>query len=114
MACSSSELPSGSCLVRASPGRIAAIGSAIGTQHQRLNRAATLTYAGITMPAAMTTAVACSHLWISCPNPSAPQSCWPAIFVRADGITIARLRRNVPGVLSVAETRQDLYDSTEA
>jgi hypothetical protein len=40
MACSSSELPSGSCLVRASPGRIAAIGSAIGTQHQRLNRAA--------------------------------------------------------------------------
>jgi hypothetical protein len=26
--------------VRASPGRIVAIGSAIGTQHQRLNRAA--------------------------------------------------------------------------
>jgi deaminated glutathione amidase len=99
----------------ASPGRIAAIGSAIGPQYQRLNPAATYTYPGITMPAAMTTAAACNHLWISCPNSSARQSCWPAFFVRADGITTGRLRRNVPGVLvSAVDTGQDLYDSTAA
>jgi len=99
----------------ASPERIAAIGSAIGASYQRLNPAATHTYPGITMPATMTAAAACNHVWISCPNSSAPQSCWPAFFVRADGITTGRLRRNVPGVLiSAVDTGQDLYDSTAA
>jgi deaminated glutathione amidase len=99
----------------ASPEQIAAIGSAIGTQYQQVNPAATHTYPGITMPAAMTAAAACNHVWISCPNSSARQSCWPAFFVRADGITIGRLRRNVPGVLvSAVDTGQDLYDSTAA
>jgi predicted amidohydrolase len=97
----------------ASRERIDAVGTAIGPEFARLNRAATHTYPGITMPAAMTTAAACNHVWISCPNSSAPQSCWPAFFVRADGITIGRLRRNVPGVLvSTVDTDQDLYDST--
>jgi deaminated glutathione amidase len=99
----------------ASPGRIAMIGAAIGTEFRKLNPAATHTYPGITMPAAMTTAAACNHVWISCPNSSAPQSCWPAFFVRADGITTGRLRRNVSGVLiSTVDTRQELYDSTAA
>ena len=99
----------------ASPGRFAAIGAAIGAGLGKLNPAATHTYPGITMPAAMTTAAACNHVWISCPNSSAPQSCWPAFFVRADGITTGRLRRNVPGVLvSTVDTRQELYDSTAA
>jgi predicted amidohydrolase len=98
----------------ASPERIAAIGAAIGAGFGKLNPAATHTYPGITMPAAMTTAAACNHVWISCPNSSAPQSCWPTFFVRADGITTGRLRRNVPGVLiSTVDTRQDLYDSTQ-
>jgi deaminated glutathione amidase len=99
----------------AAPEQIAAIGAAIGTQYQRLNPTATHTYPGITMPAAMTTAAACNHVWISCPSSSALQSAWPAFFVRADGITTGRLRRNVPGVLiSAVDTRQDLYDSTAA
>jgi deaminated glutathione amidase len=99
----------------ASPGRIAAIGAAIGTGLGKLNPAATHTYPGITMPAAMTTAAACNHVWISCPNSSAPQSCWPSFFVRADGITTGRLRRNVPGVLiSTVDTEEELYDSTAA
>ncbi|HEY2550637.1 MAG TPA: hypothetical protein VGI64_08670 [Streptosporangiaceae bacterium] len=81
----------------------------------KLNRAATLTYPGITMPAAMTAAAACNHLWISCPNTSRPESCWPAFFVRADGITTGRLRRNRPGVLlTTVDTQQPLYDSTAA
>jgi hypothetical protein len=63
----------------------------------------------------MAAAAACNHVWISCPNSSAPQSAWPAFFVRADGITTGRLRRSVPGVLiSAVDTRQDLYDSTAA
>ncbi len=95
------------------PERIAMIGEAIGGEHRRFNPAATHTYPGITMPAVVTAAAACNHLWISCPNSSAPESCWPAFFVRADGVTTGRLRRNVPGVLiSTVDTEQDLYDST--
>jgi predicted amidohydrolase len=97
----------------ASPERVAAIGAAIGTEYAPLNPAATLTYPGITMPAVMTASAACNNMWISCPNSSAPQSMWPAFFVRADGITTGRLERNVPGALiSAVDTGQDLYDST--
>jgi hypothetical protein len=67
------------------------------------------------MPAAMTAAAASNHVWISCPNSSAPQSLWPSFFVRADGITVGRLRRNVAGILvTTVDTEQDLYDSTAA
>ena len=97
----------------ASAERIAAIGGAIGPEHQRFNPAATHTYPGIAMPAAMTTAAACNHVWISCPNSSAPQSCWPAFFVRADGITTGRLRRDVPGCWSARSTPAGAYGSTE-
>lgn len=93
--------------------RVAAIGEAIGTRFAALNPAATFTYPGITVPAAMITAAACNHVWISCPNSSARQSLWPAFCVRADGIVAGRLRRNVPGVLTwTADTGQGLYDST--
>ena len=54
-------------------------------------------------------------MWISCPNSSAPESAWPAFFVRADGITIGRARRNRPGlVISTVDTEEELYHSTEA
>lgn len=94
--------------------RVAAIGAAIGTEHAPLNPAATLTYPGVTMPAVMTASAACNNMWISCPNTSAPESLWPAFFVRSDGITTGRLERNIPGVLiSTVDTGQDLYDSTD-
>ncbi|MBV9795018.1 MAG: carbon-nitrogen hydrolase family protein [Actinobacteria bacterium] len=96
-----------------SPARVAAIGAAIGPEYAPLNPAATLTYPGVTMPAVMTASAACNNMWISCPNSSAPESLWPAFFVRSDGITTGRLARNVPGVLlSTVDTDQDLYDST--
>jgi len=99
----------------ASPSRITAIGQAMGPRYRSLNHAATYTYPGVTMPAAMTAAAACNHVWISCPNSSAPESCWPAFFVRADGVTTGRLRRNVAGVLlSTVDTAEELYDSTGA
>jgi deaminated glutathione amidase len=98
----------------ASPERVAAIGAAIGTEYAPLNPAATLTYPGVTMPAVMTASAACNNMWISCPNTSAPESMWPAFFVRSDGITTGRLERNAAGVLiSAVDTDQDLYDSTE-
>jgi deaminated glutathione amidase len=97
----------------ASAQRITAMAEAIGPDLAPLNNAATHTYPGITMPAAMTAAAACNHVWISCPNSSRPQSCWPAFMVRADGVTVGRLRRNSAGVLVTAvDTEQDLYDST--
>jgi len=100
---------------RFSAAKAAAIGAAIGPQFAALNRAATFTYPGITMPAAMTAAAAANFMWISCPNSSAPQSCWPAFMVRADGVTVGRLRRNVPGVLvTTVDTDAELYDSTAA
>jgi predicted amidohydrolase len=99
----------------ASAERMTAIAETIGPEFAALNRSATFTYPGITMPAAMTAAAASNHVWISCPNSSKPQSCWPAFFVRADGVTVGRLRRNSPGVLvTTVDTEQQLYDSTEA
>ncbi len=69
----------------------------------------------ITMSATMVAAAASSHVWISCSNSSAEQNCWPAFFVRADGVVTGRLRRNVGGVLiSTVDTRQKIYDSTQA
>jgi deaminated glutathione amidase len=90
--------------------RVSAIGAGIGTDLKSLNPAPTFTYPGITMPAAMTAAAASSHLWISCPNSSAPESLWPSFFVRADGITVGRLRRNRAGILiSAVDTDEALY-----
>ena len=96
-----------------SPQRLAEIEKRIGPELRMLNPAPSHTYPGITMPAAITAAAASNHIWISCPNTCAPQSCWPAFFVRADGMTIGRLRRNIAGVLvSTVDTEADLYDST--
>jgi deaminated glutathione amidase len=95
--------------------RMAAIAEGIGHQHRPLNRSATYTYPAITMPAAMTAEAAFNHVWISAPNSSAPQSCWPAFVVRADGVTVARARRNRAGVLlTTVDTDVPLYDSTAA
>ncbi|HZT96042.1 MAG TPA: carbon-nitrogen hydrolase family protein, partial [Chloroflexota bacterium] len=69
----------------------------------------------ITMPATMKAAAAANHLWISCPNSSARESCWPSFFVRPDGVITGRLRRHMTGMLiSEVDTEQDLYDSTAA
>jgi predicted amidohydrolase len=73
------------------------------------------TIPGITMPAAMHSASANNYMWISCSNSSARQSCWPAFFVRPDGVKTGRLRRNVTGVLlSTVDTGKQWYDSTKA
>ena len=97
----------------ASPAGGAGVGAEMGIEYAPFHPAATLTYPGITMPAVMTASAACNNMWIPCPNTSAPESMWPAFFVRSDGITTGRLERNVPGVLiSIVDTEQDLYDST--
>jgi predicted amidohydrolase len=73
------------------------------------------TIPGITMPATMIAEAANNHVWISCPNSSARESCWPSFFVRPDGVVTGRLRRNVAGVLvSEVDTDDPIYDSTIA
>ena len=97
----------------ATPQRWKAMQRQVGAEYHRLNRESTLP--GITMPASMQAASASSHLWISCSNTSARESCWPAFFVRPDGVVTGRLRRNVAGVLITrVDTEQLLYDSTLA
>jgi predicted amidohydrolase len=95
------------------PARLRAMRAQVGGELHALNRGTTLPE--ITMPAAMQAAAASSHLWISCSNSCARESCWPAFFVRADGVVSGRLSRNRAGVLvSTVDTREPLYDSTVA
>ncbi len=95
------------------PGRLRLMRAQVGARFHRLNRGSTLPE--ITMPATMQAAAASSHVWISCPNTSARESCWPSFFVRPDGVITGRLRRNRAGVLvSTVDTREPLYDSTVA
>ena len=95
-----------------SPGKVAAVRAAVGEDLLHLNPAGS--YPGITMPAAMTAEAAVNHVWISCANSSAGESCWGAFFVRADGVTTGRLPRDKAGVLiSTLDTEAPLYDSTE-
>ncbi|HVV10947.1 carbon-nitrogen hydrolase family protein [Amycolatopsis sp.] len=96
-----------------SPETFAAVRAQVGDDLQRLNPGGT--YPGITQPSTMTAAAAANHLWISCPNSSARESCWGAFFLRADGVVTGRLPRNRAGVLiSVIDTEAPLYDSTAA
>lgn len=85
----------------------------VGAQFHRLNRGTTLPE--ITMPASMQAAAASNHVWISCSNSSARESCWASFFVRPDGVITGRLRRNIAGVLiSEVDDEEEFYDSTVA
>jgi len=96
-----------------SPAEQGAMQAEVGAENHALNRGTT--YPEITMPATMQAAAASSHVWISCSNSSARESCWPAFFVRADGVVTGRMRKNVAGVLTTTvDTRKPLYDSTKA
>lgn len=93
------------------PERLAFMRAQVGPAHHRPSRGSTLPE--ITMPASMIAAAASSHMWISASNSSARESCWPAFFVRADGVITGRLRRNMAGVLiSEVDLSADLYEST--
>ncbi len=95
------------------PRRLRAIEARVGKQFQHFNTGTT--YPEITMPASMQAAAASSHVWISCSNSSARHSCWPAFFVRADGVITGRLRRHTAGILiSTVDPAAPLYDSTRA
>ena len=85
----------------------------VGAQFYKLNRGTTLPE--ITMPATMQAAAASSHVWISCSNSSAKESCWASFFVRPDGVITGKLKKNVAGILiSEVNSQEKLYDSTAA
>lgn len=92
--------------------RLKLMEAAIGAKSHRYSHGTT--YPEITMPASMIAAAASSHMWISCPNSSAKESCWGSFFVRADGIITGQLERHSTEVLlSTVNSEEDLYDSTE-
>jgi predicted amidohydrolase len=85
----------------------------VGTGFHTINPGTTLP--SITMPATMHAAAANNYMWISCPNSSARESCWPSFFVRPDGVITGRLRLHTAGILvSEVNTDEPLYDSTLA
>lgn len=85
----------------------------VDDNQREINRGTTIP--AITMPATMIARAANNYMWISCPNSSAPESCWPAFFVRPDGVMTDQLIRNEAGVLfSSVDTDVPLYDSTES
>ena len=95
------------------PERLRAMREGVGARLHRINNGSTLPE--ITMRAAMHAAAANNYMWISCSNSSARESCWPAFFVRPDGVITGRLRSNTAGVLiSTVDTTERFYDSTRA
>lgn len=95
------------------PVRLKALRKGVGLQLHRINDGATLPE--ITMRAAMHAAASNNYMWISCSNSSARESCWPAFFVRPDGVITGRLRLHTAGVLiSTVDTGRRFYDSTAA
>ncbi len=95
------------------PARFQAMQDEVGAAHQKLNPGSTLP--SITMPATMHVAAASNYMWISCPNSSARESCWPSFFVRPDGVITGRLQLHTAGILlSTVDTEEPFYDSTVA
>ena len=95
------------------PERMQAMRDQVGSRFHTLSRGSTLPE--ITMLATMQAAAASNHVWISCSNTSARESCWPSFFVRPDGVITGRLRLHAAGILlSTVNTNERLYDSTVA
>lgn len=73
------------------------------------------TLPAITMPAGMIASASNNNVWISCPNSSAPKSCWPSFVVRPDGVIPQACRPETEGlIVEVIDLDADLYDSTVA
>jgi predicted amidohydrolase len=83
----------------------------VGKENHELNPGST--YPEITMPSTMIASAASSHVWISCPNSSALESCFGSFFVRADGVITGQLDRHETNLLlSTVDTEEKIYDST--
>lgn len=94
-----------------SPQRRSMMRAQVGAAYRRINPSDTLP--GITMPASMHAAAGSNHVWISCSNTSAKESCWPSFFMRPDGVITGKLRQNTAGVLvSTVDPNLKFYDST--
>jgi predicted amidohydrolase len=83
----------------------------IGKENHKFNPGKT--YPEITMPSTMIASAASSHIWISCPNSSAQESCFGSFFVRADGVITGQLDPHETNfLLSTLDTEKEIYDST--
>jgi len=94
-----------------SPDRLEYMQEQVGKENHSTNYATT--YPGITMPATMIANAASSHMWISCSNSSAQESCFGSFFVRADGVITGQLERHKTDILiSEVDTETEIYEST--
>lgn len=85
----------------------------VGRKYHKFNSGTTIPE--ITMPATMVSYAANNHIWISCSNTSASESCWASFMVRPDGVITGRLKKNTEGVLiTEIDTEKEFYDSTRA
>jgi len=93
------------------PEKLRSMAATVGAENHDFSRGTN--YPSITMPSSMIAAAASSHMWISCPNSSAKESCWGSFFVRADGVITGQIERHSTDILiSSVDTEEDLYDST--
>lgn len=94
------------------PDRQASMEAEVGEAYFAFNNGRTLPE--ITMPSTMISYAANNYLWISCSNTSAPESCWPSMMVRPDGVIVGKLEKNIDGILvTEIDTDQQYYDSTK-
>ena len=85
----------------------------VGRKYHPINPGNTLPE--ITMPSTMISYAANNHLWISCSNSSAPESCWGSLVVRPDGVIEGRLKKNSDELLiTEINTEIEYYDATAA
>ncbi|MFD2162813.1 carbon-nitrogen hydrolase family protein [Paradesertivirga mongoliensis] len=86
--------------------------SQVGDVYFNLNPGRTIPE--ITMPASMISYAANNHVWISCSNTSAADSCFASFMVRPDGVITGRLEKHQPGILvTEIDFEQPFYDSTK-
>jgi predicted amidohydrolase len=94
-----------------SPQKLEMMQQQVGSENYAFNPGTT--YPEITMPATMIASAASNHVWISCPNSAARESCFGSFFVRADGVITGQLERHETNILiSEVDTEKRLYDST--
>lgn len=73
------------------------------------------TLPAITMPAGMIASASNNNMWISCPNSSAPKSCWPSFIVRPDGVIPWTCAPEEEGwIVQEIDFDAPIYDSTAA
>jgi len=56
-----------------------------------------------------------NYMWVSAANSSGYYSRWPSVFIQPDGVIVASLKQNVPGMMvNTVDTTKTFYDASGA